>query len=189
MKRTIITILLFLLLTGCSKDQIIPYEQIDFAAINIDETDRDYEFLKNAPFFANGGVSYSGRIPDEIYAWGRLMKKTNALDYFYKLESEANNEGKLYALCGLYYLDNENYDYLMKKYGSTDEKVSYMSGCVRYEGYSINELIKCNGKSVVRLKNNEDTVEDWLERNKRSSFAIDFYGGSIPYLVMKYAYE
>ena len=187
MKKIIIVIILLMVLTGCTKEPIeyagseyIPYEQIDFAGISINETDPDYIFLKNAEFFADRGVSYDGHTPDEIYAWRRLFEKDNALDYFYKLESEANNEGKLYALCGLYYLDYHNYPYLMEKYRLTDETVTYFSGCIWSENYSIRELIKSDEKSAVRLNDNKDTIWAWLERNGTGSFCMDFYGGSIP---------
>lgn len=187
MKRISILIIAWLsifFLIACSKEYT-PYDEIDFASIKIDETDIDYLCIKNAMFFAESGVGYAGEIPDEIYAFGRLIKKENALDYFYKLESEADNEGKLYALCGIYYLDYNNYYYLMEKYGSSEETVSYMAGCIWMEDYPINELIKRDDNGVVRLENNTDTIDKWLKRNSTTSFIEDFYGGSIPNMVMQ----
>lgn len=188
--KKIVLVLFILFLTGCSK-AYVPYEKIDFTSINIDEKDSDYLCLKNAPFFAYSGVGYAGLIPEELYAFDRLMEKENALDYFHKLESEANNQGKLYALCGLYYLDYDNYAYLMEKYGASEEYVEYMEGCLWQEA-RINEIIKCedeDGMPVVRFKDNQDTMDAWYERNAPTEgYLLDFYGGSIPFFA-KYCSE
>jgi len=84
------------------------HEDKDIAAIKIDEANPNYLTLKNTSIFAPGAISDRGIIPEEIRAFGKIFEKENAVNYFYKLEFEANNQGKLYALCGLFYLD---YDY------------------------------------------------------------------------------
>lgn len=148
----------------------------------------DYIRLKNAPFFAYGNVGYAGETPKEHYAFRRLLNKENALYYFSKLERSANNEGKLYALCGLYYLDYDSYGNLMEKYGSSDEMVRFMSGCI-ISDEPISEIIKNDdrdGTPAVRLRDKEDTIEAWFGRNnfdRKNGYIVDFYGGSIPYLV------
>jgi len=92
-KIIIVFIFATFLLSGCSENvqtiEYIPYEQIDFDAIIIDETDPDYVLLKNAEHFAYSGVGLANQISEEIYAYVRIMEKENARDYFYKLEREA----------------------------------------------------------------------------------------------------
>lgn len=172
-----------ILIAGCAKKHI-PYDQIDFDAIEIDETNSDYLCLKDASFFTDGYVGVAAEMPKEIYAFGRLVRYRNALDYFYKLEQEASNQGILYALCGLYYLDYDNYPFLMEKYGSYEDTVTMMFGCIQYE-WRFNDVIKIDG--AVRLNNNKDTVDKWLLRNPTDDYMLDFYGGGFPNSVMELA--
>jgi len=162
-----------------------PYNEIDFLSIKIDETEPDYLCLKNAPYFAYGPVGLTSKIPAEFYAFGRLLKKENALDYFYKLEQEANNQGILYALCGIYYLDYHNYAILIEKYSASDGTITVMSADTMWNNQYIRGFMVNAG--AVRLKNNQDTVEKWLKRNFTHSFAVDFYGGAIPCLIKEYS--
>ena len=186
MKKVFLLVFALLItLTACATTQT-SNSKTDISLKNINEKDSDYICLKNAAFFADGGVGEAGQIPNEIFAFGRLFKKENASDYFIKLESEAGNAGKLYALCGLYYLDYSNYNYLMEKYCSDAETVTYMQGCIMSE-YKMSEIIKregADGSPVVRLKNNKDTLNAWCARNPTADgFTMDFYGGAIPYSV------
>ena len=158
------------------------YEDIDFSAIIIDEADPDYVLLKNAEYFAYGGIGAAGIIPEEKYAFKRIFKKENALDFFYKLEAEGNNQGKLYALCGLFYYDYGSYPYLMEKYGKSEETVEFFFGCSRGE-CPISELIKSDQRKAIRLKDNRDTISEWCRRHRTDSYFVDFYGGAIPEMV------
>ena len=167
-----------------SESNHTPYEEVDMSSIIVDETDADYIFLRDyVEFFTYGPIGEAAVMPDGLEAFGRIFAKENALDYFYKLESEAENEGKLYALCGLYYLDYANYPYLMEKYGSSVEVVTYMAGCEIMKR-RIEELIKIGDEAdlpVVRLIDNEDTYDAWRERNPSvASYMLDFFGGGIP---------
>ena len=149
MRREIIIALLLcsmILLVGSAKISAFnekAHENSAYAVITIDETDQDYLTLKNARVFAVSGVSDGGKIiPEEIHAFARLFENENAVDYFYKLELEANNQGKLYALCGLFYLDYDYYMYLLyTQYCLTDEMITYAGGCILLENWPISELI------------------------------------------------
>jgi len=174
---------------------------ISYNAIVIDEADPDYLMLKNITCFTNSGVGYGGEIPEQVYAFGRLFQKDNALNYFYKLEYEGSTSGKLYALCGLYYLDYDFYRYLIKEYNKSGERVLYMVGCLGYyypmrkmikaskadavspTNSAATEVVKINKKTIIRLKSHEDTVDEWRKRNPKARLtteSFDFYRGSFP---------
>ena len=149
--------------------------------IQIDEGDPDYIYLKNAPIFASGGVGYSNENPEATDAFGRLFQKDDALNYFLKLEAVANYEGKLYALCGLFYLDYDNWGNYMKKYERITKRITYFPDTTGIENYPVNKIITSDEINVVRLEDCEDTIQAWRERNGISgSYYLDFYGGSIP---------
>ncbi|MCL2637253.1 MAG: hypothetical protein FWD48_02680 [Oscillospiraceae bacterium] len=189
MRKVALLLALCVVLAGCGDSFEITFnertrEDIDFENIIIDETDPDYILLLEAEFFAWGGVGYAGSTPVYHYSFKRLFEKENALDYFYMLESNANNQGKLYALCALFYLDYDFFYTLIEEYSETDEEVTFMSGCSMIIGYEMNDLIRTDGRGMVRLRNNDDTTDDWLKRNFRKSFGVDFYGGGIPCMLM-----
>ena len=53
-----------------------------------------------------------------------IMLKKNALELFYKLKAKAfSNAGRLYALCGLYYLDPENYTNILSDFFNGEGEV------------------------------------------------------------------
>ena len=119
-----------------------------------DTSDPDCQRLLNAPYFADGVVGEGGEIPEEIYALNRLVKKTNARQYLYKLAKEAGNEGKMYALCGLYDLDQAYFFARVGTYRISDETVVFMAGCIRMNEYPVRKLMEdfANGVIPARIK-------------------------------------
>ena len=159
----------------------------------IDEKNADYQTLLHAEFFAYGGVGYSGDLPNEMKALWRLYKEPNARDYFVRLEQEANNEGKLYALCGIYHTDFKLYQVLMENYIQNEEWVKRQDGCI-FSEEMIKESILFEGKHltekernrIVRLKDHQESLDEWFKQNDAyESFYVDFYGGAVPHLMMK----
>ena len=138
MKRSILILFAsFLLLAGCSntENSILGAQNTEApgASDPIDENDADYQALLSPDFFAYGPVGYSGMLPDEIASLKCLLEKPNARLYFSALEQKADNEGKLYALCGLYHTDFELYKSLVESYAQNDESAKLMSGCIIYD--------------------------------------------------------
>ena len=169
--------MVIILFTACAESHL--------STIQIDEADPDYVYLKNAPIFATNGVGYNNKSPEATYAFGRIYQREDALNYFLKLEAEANYEGKLYALCGLFYLDYENWGSYMEKYESLTKVVSYSSDTTIIENYPVNEIIKSDEINAVRLEDCNDTIQGWKQRSGVSdSYHLDFYGGSIPEVVL-----
>lgn len=157
---------------------------IKFDSVQFDEDCAiAYDLLLNADIFAFGPVGYGGSIPDEIPALGKLMICKNAKDYFIQLEQEATIEGKLYALCGLYYLDYDNYNAYLEKYLNNSDEVQFQYDCIGIE-IPVKDLIKFDG--AIQLKGINDTITKWVKRTHQNEGGMDFYGGGIPYGVLYY---
>lgn len=144
-----------------------------------------YNFLAKAEVFSCDPISDGGFMSEEIKAYIKLFNSQNAKDLFKQLEGEGTIEGKLFALCALYYLDNTYYNKVIEKYILSDKMATEQYGCFRSE-LKVNEIIKKNEENVVRLSNEKDTISKWLERNNLSEFGVDFYGGGIPYELKDY---
>jgi hypothetical protein len=146
----------------------------------------DYKVLLNAESFSDGGTGVSGTPTAETVAFKHIFFSENAGKTFDLLLANANFEGKLYALCGLYFYDFQKYKTYMEKYLNFNDRVTYFAGCLQEE-IKISELIKDNDKDVVRLISNSQTIEAWInENNAHNGYSVDFYGGAIPQSLKEY---
>ena len=160
----------------------VDFDLIDFNSMQFDEECAvAYGVLLNTDGFAYGPVGYAGSTPDEIHAFGKLLVCENAIDYFIKIEQEATIEGKMYALCGLYYLDYANYKTYIEKYLNDSTEILTIRGCLGFE-HPVKDLIKDD--RAVRLMNIRDTTDKWVKRNRQDWYVCDFYGGGIPSSVL-----
>jgi hypothetical protein len=120
--------------------------------------DKDaYQVLCKADTFSYSGVGYSGTMSQETEAYTKLYKSKDAKKVFKCLEKDANIQGKMYALCAFYYLDNAYYQKQVQMYMKSNENVNLMSGCIGY-GDSVSKIMKSS--------NSKDSE--------------DFYSGAIP---------
>lgn len=71
------------------------------------KTDQAYRRLLHANIFNFGGVGFGSTITPEEQAFHVLIESANARVQFQRLVSEANPEGQLYGLYGLYHEDPE----------------------------------------------------------------------------------
>ena len=154
-----------------------------FSRMTLEEAGSDFVFLKNAPYFATGGIGYAGQTPEIIHALRRLFKEDNALEYFRELIATANVEGRLFALSALYFLDNENFHYLIENHFDPEETIIYISGCIVSNEFPIYPLLY--RESAVRLMDTQDTLREWLDRYDVDTFSLDFYGGGIPCALLR----
>ncbi|MEJ2665037.1 MAG: hypothetical protein P8107_13515 [Spirochaetia bacterium] len=148
----------------------------------------DYRILKKAEYFATGGIGYSGEAPEAIIAFKHIFNSKNAKEQFIALLSEATYEGRLYALCGLYYHDYKRYAEEINLYKNSVIEIQLFSGCERFKD-SIKNIIEKQNKSTVRLKDNKQSIEEWAEEyhvDLSEGFEIDFIGGGIPVVLVNY---
>lgn len=178
---------LLILFTSCTTQPVTNIEtkssSVPTKTPVINESDENYKILMETGMFAIDAIGENGAIPKELKAFGKLYTKDNAKEYFIDLEKNATLEGKLYALCGLYYLDNSYFYEVIEKYKTMKSKVFCMFGCLMHEFkvYGLIENDKDN--NVVRLFDTNDTIEAWRKRNNIDSVMYDFIGGGYPYTV------
>jgi hypothetical protein len=72
-------------------------------------TDSAYKKLLDAHLFNFGGVGFASQITPEEKAFRVLLESWNPVSAFKRLLSEANPEGQLYALYGLYLRDRDSF--------------------------------------------------------------------------------
>jgi len=74
------------------------------------QTDSAYKKLIDAHIFNFGGVGFAAQITPEEKAFRVLLESWNRVSVFKQLLNEANPEGQLYALYGLYLEDRDSFE-------------------------------------------------------------------------------
>ena len=139
--------------------------ETNFESIGVINTSNtDYQTLLNAELFTYGSIGYPPSLPETIKAFHRLLAGINARLYFIDLEQNATNEGKLYALCGIYHTDFNLYQSLMGSYTKNTRTVHYMQGCMG-STQIINHLINSGNSPYYDMP--------------------DFLNGEIPRLILR----
>ena len=97
----------------------------------VEDCTEAFDYLtSSAKSFSVGGVGYSGELSTEAKNFIKIFKSGNGKEYFKKLSAAGNDVGKLYALCGLYLLDNKNIHETIKTVEFKGTDISFMSGCL-----------------------------------------------------------
>ncbi|MFV0401593.1 MAG: hypothetical protein ACK5LX_13390 [Oscillospiraceae bacterium] len=164
MKKIALVLAAVLIFSGCSLNIFDRYASIDVE-------NSDYQLLLSPEVFAYGPVGAAGVTPGTVKAVGNLLKHDNALAYFVSLEKNANSAGKLYALCGIYRLDPDLFQSLLKDYKNNDDTVQMMGGCIL-----THEVVK----DIIF-----DPKRETEEKSEGSYF--DFLGGKIPAMLLSYS--
>lgn len=160
-----------------------------FGAVWYKHTHKDYAYLslKNASTFAYGGVGYGGAPLGTLYAFKDILARDNASSVFKKLLGRASNEGKLYALAGLYFKDYDFYQQNIMDYANNIKFVRFQSGCTVNTLIPMDSIILGNKDVTVRLENNKQTIQEWVSINNfKTGINGDFIGGSIPTRIKDY---
>ena len=149
---------------------------------------RDYSILEKANGFSFGGVGISGGSSDATIAFKHIFNSDKAGDVFDKLLIEATYEGRLYALCAMFYLDHDKYMETIKAYEDTTTNIVIWDGCTQTE-VPLCSIIKKNDGIIVRLRDNKQSIDEWMKDRGigfGDTFDIDFYGGGIPVMLSEY---
>lgn len=98
------------------------------------ETDTEkgtaFHALKNAPYFAIGGVGIAGTISEPEKAFRVLLARKDAAAVFQSLLIEANPEGRMYALLGLKEKSKTTFRQKVSAYRFLKTDVKVMQGCI-----------------------------------------------------------
>ena len=155
----------------------------------IQSQEHAFSILLKAENFADGGVSVSGETPDEHYAVVYLVRQKAGKTHFRKLMESPNIHAKLYALCGLYYVDYKSFDHYVEQLKNSKLKYSHFSGCIIHEsivgGIIFSEV---TGGPLIIMKNRQETIDQAMDRilgNREGSFQWDISRGGIPAEIMK----
>jgi hypothetical protein len=139
-----------------------------------------YRIVKKTDMFYDSAVGYGGDTPEVVHAFQELLNEKRADAAFKALLEKATLPGQLYALCGLWFTDPEEFKRQVPHYSSLKSKVPVMMGCVVAED-SVSELVKCNRPETVRLRGPHDSLKGWWKRNGNDKSArYDIAGGAWP---------
>lgn len=148
---------LIVVLSGCST-QSGPSSSTPTPAI--DESNVNYQLLLMVEQFSIGPVSPP--MPDETVwdysphaAYMNLYSLSDAKEYFHLLEENGNPQGRLYAMCGLFYLDRQFYDDNIKLYADIEEVVVIADGDV-FISMSVGDVVKGESPCPYNFTNGED---------------------------------
>jgi len=93
-------------------------------------TDEAYKQLIQTKCFAFGGVGFAGTTSNGEFALCAVLRSPNAANLFTAVCSEATDEGKLYALCGLRATDRNAFNHYVAALREKDGSATTMSGCI-----------------------------------------------------------
>ena len=93
------------------------------------ETMDAYQLLLNTNVFSGRAIGVAGIMPDSVKAFQTLMKDDLKDMLFKKLLDEAPLAGQLYALCGVYFTDEEYYKKVVQTYAGNTTHVNIQDGC------------------------------------------------------------
>lgn len=136
-----------------------------------------FEVLKGTPTFSSTTVGIAGITPSEVFAFRDLLDEPKADEAFKALLKEAAPEGKLYAVCALWFTDPAEFQTQVKMLRDTSMKVNHVDGCERGEE-RVSRLLWSTEAGAVRLKDNKQTIKEWLDTNKPANMFYDIGGGA-----------
>jgi len=145
--------------------------------------------LTSTDTFASTAVGEGAQPSDESLAFARVFLEPDADAVFKQLLAQANVAGRLYALCGLYFTDPETFREKLAAYEANKNEVWVFMGCLKWQR-GVSELVKSSSAGAVRLKDADDTVDLWVERNRDladKDFDLDLIGGGYPDLFRQFA--
>ncbi len=94
--------------------RLVPPRMVELPAVVAPTRDRAPRSatasLMSAPEFATNGVGYSGSPPSGAGPWADIMRSRDRLERFLEVADRGNGEGRLFALCGLRLLSDEDFE-------------------------------------------------------------------------------
>lgn len=139
-----------------------------------------YAVLAETPEFCGLLVGTDGATPTVLYAFRTLLAAPQADAAFKELLLEATQEGKIYALCGLYHTDPIHFEKVVQMYRTSDEPVNALFGCVSYT-MTVGEIVeKKDGPAAVRRRDRKQSFETWRKEMQSKNLGLDVIGGGWP---------
>jgi hypothetical protein len=141
-----------------------------------------YQVLLTAPQFEDDAIGYAAQPSRLVAAYRILLKEPSADAAFKSLLESATPAGQLYALCGVYYTDNQFFLTTVEKHAERTDFVHAQFGCIGGT-MRVSALVKTNAPNVVRLSTPKQSIADWQSKNPaltKNGFLVDIFGGGYP---------
>lgn len=90
------------------------------------------DILKKTDLVYSTHVGRGGVIPKENWAFNIVLRSRNRVEIFKELLEIENKATRSYAICGLFMVSRENFDYGKAKYLQNEFEVTIYIGCVGY---------------------------------------------------------
>ena len=118
-----------------------------------------FDVLKNSNCFRIGGVGIGGLTPPEHIALVKLMDMTDSSQQLENLFYKGSLTGRLYALLGLYYIDQSKYEKLSPRLKNVSYEVVFQAGCL-FGSKKVSEIVEEieNGNFDVFLKPTPENI-------------------------------
>ena len=93
------------------------------------------------------------------------------------LLEKATIEGQLYGLCGLYFLDAEEFKKGVEKLSKSDKGIRHLRGDIMMM-LKVKDIVKADSPSRVKLKSKEQTLDNWFKENEKVWTGLKDWVGS-----------
>lgn len=141
--------------------------------------------LKDTSMFADPFVGIAASPSQEVVAFVTILNDENAVVAFRDLYATAKRpEGKLYGLCGLWYVDQAAFKRGVDQLRGSTTTVQKVSGCIVGTA-AVGGLIRANMPGRVVLNDPNDTIDAWVKRQPQqpTNYVLDIEGGGIPFMM------
>lgn len=81
--------------------------------------------------FNDAAIGYGGVTPPNVYAFRALLRAADGLERFERVLERGSPAGKLYALCGLFFMDQVAFDKGLTRFRVSGAPVNRMDGCMQ----------------------------------------------------------
>ena len=142
-----------------------------------------YQNLLETMFFIEPIYQLDEELPKEIKSFNILSDEKYADEAFKSLLNDAQIAGQLYALCGIYYTDNEFFKKSVEKYKGSETIVVRVNKDLKF-WFKIGPIIELPEGNIAIIPPNE-TIQDWWKKVK-GGYVIDIFHGGFPATFRRY---
>lgn len=132
--------------------------------------------------FTDGAIGDGGETPAEVSALRVLIQDPGAAPALRRIYAEGSTGAKLYALCGMWFVDRSAFTQHVHELAAHTGTVEYQSGCMIDERQAVADLVRSDRAHVVRLRGPDQRVKDWARQAGmlEGGYWLDIEGGGIP---------
>lgn len=148
---------------------------------NHSEEQTPYQILRSAEQFEESYLGIAAQPSKLVTAFQTILhNEKNADEIFKDLLINASFAGKLYALCGIYFTDHENFPTIIEPFRTIQEDIRIQSGCLGF-GKPFSEIVEAKTSNAIRLPDPHASLFDW-RRNHPEANTPDIIGGGYPHM-------